>query len=269
PLNVKIIRDVIRVQSVRWRAEETVGYVRITTFNEKTMPGLERAMKALHEELGEDMTGVVLDLRNNPGGLLEQAVSVSDAFLDRGEVVSTRGRNARDAQRFNASRGDLAKGLPVIVLINANSASASEIVAGALQDHRRGLILGESSFGKGTVQTIIQVGPDAAMRLTTARYYTPSGRSIQELGIEPDIEVAQMRVSEDGKQRKPRRERDLKGHFANEEGPVDPESQETAPVTEEAISAAAPQGEVRDYQLDYALNLMRSIALYQQRVVMN
>jgi len=194
PIDVTIVRDVIRVKSVRSHSEgDDVGYIRITQFNEQTTEGLKEAISDLTSQLGSDkVKGFVVDLRNNPGGLLDQAISVSDAFLDKGEIVSTRGRNADETQRFNARPGDLTKGKPVIVLINGGSASASEIVAGALQDDKRATLVGTRSFGKGSVQTIIPMGADkGALRLTTARYFTPSGRSIQAKGIEPDIKVLQ------------------------------------------------------------------------------
>jgi len=193
PIDVSIMRDIIRVRSVRSRLEgEDIGYVRITQFNEQTTEGLQKAVDELQKQAGDKLRGFVIDLRNNPGGLLDQAISVSDAFLDRGEIVSTRGRDAEETQRFNARPGDRTKNKPVIVLINGGSASASEIVAGALQDHKRATLVGTRSFGKGSVQTIIPLGPgNGALRLTTARYYTPSGRSIQAKGIAPDIEVLQ------------------------------------------------------------------------------
>ncbi len=190
PFDVKLVRAEITIQAVRSRAEGDVGYIRISSFSEQTFDGLKAAIEKLKAEIGADkIKGYIIDLRNNPGGLLDQSIAVSDAFLDRGEVVSTRGRRADETQRFNAHSGDLTDGKPVIMLINGGSASASEIVAGALQDHRRATIIGTRSFGKGSVQTIIPLGGNGALRLTTARYYTPSGRSIQAQGIEPDIEV--------------------------------------------------------------------------------
>ena len=194
PIEVTIMRDIIRVRSVRSHSEgDDVGYIRITQFNEQTTDGLKKAITDLSTQLGADkIKGYVVDLRNNPGGLLDQAISVSDTFLEKGEIVSTRGRNAEETQRFNARPGDLTKGKPVIVLINGGSASASEIVAGALQDHKRATLIGTRSFGKGSVQTIIPLGAgNGALRLTTARYFTPSGRSIQAKGITPEIEVLQ------------------------------------------------------------------------------
>ena len=214
PFDIKIIRDRIKVQSVKARREGNAAYLRITSFNEKTQSGLLKNMKKLKEEIGENITGVILDLRNNPGGLLNQAVAVSDAFLDRGEIVSTRGRKQRGQQKFSATSGDISDGLPVVILINGGSASASEIVAGALQDHKRAIIMGTTSFGKGSVQTIIPVQRDSAMRLTTARYYTPSGNSIQAKGIVPDIIVKQAKI-EELEPFSNRKESDLKGHLEN------------------------------------------------------
>jgi carboxyl-terminal processing protease len=192
PLEVKLTRETIRIRPVRARVEGDISYLRVTQFNEQTFEALRGAIEKTTSEIGQDkLKGYVVDLRNNPGGLLDQAISVSDAFLDRGEIVSTRGRNAEETQRFNAKPGDLTKGKPVVVLINGGSASASEIVAGALQDHKRATVLGTRSFGKGSVQTIIPLGGNGAVRLTTARYYTPAGRSIQAKGIDPNQEVLQ------------------------------------------------------------------------------
>jgi carboxyl-terminal processing protease len=219
PLEIAIVRDNIRVRSVRSKVEEDVGYVRITQFNEQTSDGLKKAIQEISGQVPNDkLRGFVIDLRNNPGGLLDQAISVSDAFLERGEIVSTRGRDPEETQRFNARPGDLTKGKPVIVLINGGSASASEIVAGALQDHRRATLVGTRSFGKGSVQTIIPLGSgNGALRLTTARYFTPSGRSIQAKGISPDIEVLQD-VPEEMKARQveTKGESSLRGHLKAE-----------------------------------------------------
>jgi carboxyl-terminal processing protease len=218
PVEISIMRDIIRVRSVRARSEDDVGYIRISQFNEQTTEGLKKAMADIATQIpAEKLRGFVIDLRNNPGGLLDQAISVSDAFLERGEIVSTRGRNAEETQRFNARPGDVAKGKPIIVLVNGGSASASEIVAGALQDHKRATILGTRSFGKGSVQTIIPLGAgNGALRLTTARYFTPSGRSIQAKGISPDIEVLQD-VPEELKARTDTRgESSLRGHLKAE-----------------------------------------------------
>jgi carboxyl-terminal processing protease len=216
PTEVSITRDIIRVRSVRTRKEgDDVGYIRVTQFNEQTTEGIKKAMADFAAQIpAEKLKGYVLDLRNNPGGLLDQAISVSDAFLERGEIVSTRGRNAEETQRFNARAGDLAKNKPIIVLINGGSASASEIVAGALQDHKRATVIGTRSFGKGSVQTIIPLGSgNGALRLTTARYFTPSGKSIQAKGISPDIEVLQD-VPEELKARTDTKgESSLRGHL--------------------------------------------------------
>jgi carboxyl-terminal processing protease len=218
PTEVTIVRDIIRVRSVRSRIEsDEVAYVRVTQFNEQTTDGVKKALTDMQAQMGDKLKGFVLDLRNNPGGLLDQAISVSDAFLEKGEIVSTRGRNAEETQRFNARAGDLSKTKPIIVLINGGSASASEIVAGALQDHKRATVIGTRSFGKGSVQTIIPLGSgNGALRLTTARYFTPSGRSIQAKGISPDIEVLQD-VPEEMKARTDTKgEASLRGHLKAE-----------------------------------------------------
>ncbi|MBM3535042.1 MAG: S41 family peptidase [Alphaproteobacteria bacterium] len=273
--DVSLKRDVVRIQSVRSRVEaKNFGYIRITTFNEQTDAGLKRAIESIKKEVGANLKGYIIDLRNNPGGLLDQAVAVSDAFLEKGEIVSTRGRRTEDATRYNAKAGDLTDGLPLVVLINAGSASASEIVAGALQDHRRAVVLGTKSFGKGSVQTIIPLPGNGAIRLTTARYYTPSGRSIQAKGIEPDIDVPAQRF-ETVEETKRRREGDLRGALSNSgQGRVGttPGSSETPATTPTAPGAAptaeaGPQVSSEDYQLARALDLLRGIALYQQRVV--
>jgi carboxyl-terminal processing protease len=218
PVEVSITREIIRVRSVRSRLEgDDVGFIRITQFNEQTTDGLKKAVADLTTQTGDKLKGFVVDLRNNPGGLLDQAISVSDTFLERGEIVSTRGRNAEETQRFNARAGDLSKGKPLIVLINGGSASASEIVAGALQDHRRATVIGTRSFGKGSVQTIIPLGSgNGALRLTTARYFTPSGRSIQAKGISPDIEVLQDVPEELKALTDTRGEASLRGHLKAE-----------------------------------------------------
>ncbi len=255
PFDVTVTRDVVRIRSVRSRTEDKVGYVRVTTFNEQTMDGVEASMESLKEELGDQMIGVVLDLRRNPGGLLDQAVKVSDAFLDRGEIVSTRGREADDTQRFNATKGDLADGLPMVVLINRGSASASEIVAGALQDHKRAVIMGTESFGKGSVQTIMPIAGYGALRLTTAAYYTPSGRSIQKTGIEPDILVEQAQITEETPTGR-LREQDLRNARDND-GTVQPEDEDEGEVSETTA--------VQDYQLARALDLLKGIATYNVR----
>src|SRR6202522_673056 len=219
PIEVSIMRDVIRVKSVRSHPEgDDVGYIRITQFNEQTTDGLKQSIDDLNSQLGADkIKGYVVDLRNNPGGLLDQAISVSDTFLDKGEIVSTRGRNPEETQRFNARPGDMTKGKPLIVLINGGSASASEIVAGALQDHKRATLVGTRSFGKGSVQTIIPLGSgNGALRLTTARYFTPSGKSIQAKGIVPDIEVLQDVPDELKSRTDTKGEASLRGHLKND-----------------------------------------------------
>jgi carboxyl-terminal processing protease len=217
PLEITLVRDVIRVRSVRSRMEgEDIAYIRLTQFNEQTTEGLKRAINEMAAQ-GDKLKGYIIDMRNNPGGLLEEAISVSDAFLDKGEIVSTRGRNAEETQRRNAKPGDLAKNKPIIVLINGGSASASEIVAGALQDHKRATVIGTRSFGKGSVQTIIPLGSgNGALRLTTARYFTPSGRSIQAKGISPDIEVLQDVPDEVKARTDTKGEASLRGHLKAE-----------------------------------------------------
>ncbi len=257
PFEIKIIRDKIKIQSVKARREGNAVYLRITSFNEKTESGLMKHMKDLKKEIGDNITGIVLDLRNNPGGLLDQAIKVSDAFLHRGEIVSTRGRIKRGQQRFSATKGDIAEGLPIVVLINSGSASASEIVAGALQDHKRAIIMGVKSFGKGSVQTIIPVQRNSAMRLTTARYYTPSGNSIQATGIIPDIEVKQANI-EELDQFIDRRESDLKDHLSN---PNDDNTKENI----EENNQDSLNNEKIDYQLYRALDLLEGISLYNKK----
>jgi carboxyl-terminal processing protease len=296
PFKVKLARAVIKIQSVRARLEGDIAYLRVTSFSEQTDSGLESNFKKLKDQANGKLAGIVLDLRNNPGGLLDQAVAVSDSFLDKGEIVSTRGRHPEDAQRYNARAGDIADGLPMVVLINGGSASASEIVAGALKDHRRAIILGTKSFGKGSVQTIIPVPGHGAIRLTTARYYTPSGRSIQALGIEPDIEVQQARVQVIDQGHRPS-EAELPGALRNDNGDSDngdsssqqkkpdtgadagkPPEGTTAPTTPatpgttetttprppaSTSDAGEEKPEDQDYQLSRALDLLRGIALFR------
>ena len=277
--DVTLTRDKIRIQSVRSRTEGNVGYVRITSFSEQTEKGLNEAVGKIKTEVGDKLVGYVLDLRNNPGGLLDQAVQVADAFLEKGEIVSTRGRIQENAQRFHATPGDVTGGMPVVVLINGGSASASEIVAGALQDHRRAVVLGTKSFGKGSVQTIIPLGRNGAIKLTTQRYYTPSGTSIQAKGIDPDIAVEQAKIEPlAGLTGRERHEADLRGALDIEAGKG--EGQETQPGKKEdaappAEGADAPpsakakpgQPPAVDYQLARALDLLRGIALYRTRMV--
>ena len=269
PFDVTITRAVIKITSVRSRTEGKVGYIRITSFNEQTDKGLKKEMAKLKSDIGAELQGYVLDLRNNPGGLLDQAVAVADAFLDKGEIVSTRSRRPEDTQRFNARPGDLADALPLVVLINGGSASASEIVAGALQDHRRAILLGTKSFGKGSVQTIMPLPGHGAMRLTTARYYTPSGRSIQAKGIEPDIEVKQAKI-ETIDSPKLRRESDLRNALDNgdKKTGADPSSDSKADKKSGDSAADSDKpAEQQDYQLARALDLLRGLALFSGKVV--
>ncbi len=270
PFDVTITRAVIKIRSVRSRLEDKIGYIRITTFNEQADKGVKKALNKFKKEIGDKLQGIVLDLRNNPGGLLDQSVSVSDIFLDKGEIVSTRSRKEGDTQRFNARKGDLAKGLPMVVLINGGSASASEIVAGALQDHRRAIVLGTKSFGKGSVQTIFPLSGHGAMRLTTARYYTPSGRSIQAVGIEPDIkvELAKIEAVTTGSNR---RESDLRGALDNTDKnqndgnkkDTDKNSSKDKSTTND--NKAKAKKPVEDYQLSRALDLLRGLDLLAKR----
>jgi carboxyl-terminal processing protease len=260
PFDVKLTRATIRIQSVRSHLEgDSIGYIRITTFNEQTDVGLNNAMKSLKQQAGNKLIGLILDLRNDPGGLLDQAVAVADAFLDKGEIVSTRGRRSEDAQRYNSRPGDIAAGLPVAVLINGGSASASEIVAGALQDHHRAILLGTKSFGKGSVQTIIPLPGHGAMRLTTARYYTPSGRSIQAKGIDPDIVVEAAKIE------KTSEKGEKAGKVATATDVKKDDSGEGAP--EQSSVDPSIIGTPADYQLARAADMLRGIALFNGRVV--
>ena len=265
PFDVSIIRDTIKLTAVRSRLQGETVVLRVTTFNDQTTPNLESGLKKQIEDAGgmDNVNGIVLDLRNNPGGLLTQAIRVSDAFLEKGEIVSTRGRDPQDGERFNATPGDLAGGKPIVVLINGGSASASEIVAGALQDHRRAIVVGTKSFGKGSVQTVMPLRSDGAMRLTTARYYTPSGRSIQALGVSPDIVVEQPRrdpnaEEEDTSATRPgRSEADLRGSLNN-----DSLSEDEIRQIEEDRAKAEAAAELReeDYQLAYAIDILKGLS---------
>ena len=264
PFDVSIIRDTIKLTAVRSRVEGSSVVLRITTFNDQTYPNLSDGIAKQVEELGgiDNVNGFVLDLRNNPGGLLSQAIRVSDAFLEKGEIVSTRGRDPQDGDRYNASPDDLAEGKPIVVLINGGSASASEIVAGALQDHRRAVVVGTRSFGKGSVQTVIPLGGDGGIRLTTARYYTPSGRSIQALGVSPDIIVEQPRredneeaEDEDGTSQR-RSEADLRGSLLND-SLSDEEIEQIEADQAEAEMAAKLRND--DFQLSYAIDLLKGM----------
>ena len=252
-----MVREIIKRQTVKHEVKDGVGYIRIAQFNEKASDGLEAAIEALKKELGGSIPGIILDLRGNPGGLLDQSVNVSSVFLDGGEVVSTRGRSANDTERYNGRAGELAKGVPLVVLIDGASASASEIVAGAVQDRGRGLVVGMTSFGKGSVQSVIPLrgGRDGALRLTTQRYYTPSGRSIQGTGIDPDIFVSA--VPDDGKEQKIRREADLPNAIENES---DEETETKEEEIVEIVIDYPPEGfEISDdYQLQKAIEIIKT-----------
>ena len=266
PFDVSLIRDTIKMVAVKPRLVGNTVVLRISTFNDQTFPGVQEGIKKMVEEAGgiDKVNGFVIDLRNNPGGLLNQAIAVSDAFLETGEIVSTRGRNPADGERFNATAGDLAQGKPVVVLINGGSASASEIVSGALQDHRRAIVVGTKSFGKGSVQTLIPMKGEGAMRLTTARYYTPSGRSIQALGVMPDIVVKQPLVdpaaetaAEEETAAAQRSEADLRGVLSN-----DSMSEDEKKLLEEERARTEEAAKLRDedYQLAYAVDILRGLA---------
>ena len=283
PFDVKVVRDVIHINPVKYNAEgEDVGYIRLTTFNEQTTANLQKGVEDLKKQLGPKLKGYIVDLRNNPGGLLDQAISVSDAFLDQGAIVLTRGRNLEETQRSNARPGDITGGAKIVVLLNGGSASASEIVAGALQDHQRATIVGTRSFGKGSVQTIIPLGSNGALRLTTARYYTPSGRSIQAKGIAPTV-VIEEELPEELKKKadlqNTRGESNLRGHLKGEsegkgesDGKSESESEaegagegedagkaDEAQEEESGSSSYVPQDKEKDTQLKYALDLLRGI----------
>ncbi|WP_170525885.1 S41 family peptidase [Ruegeria arenilitoris] len=266
PFDVTIIRDTIKLTAVRARTEGASVVLRVTTFNDQTFPNLKEGLEKQIAEAGgiDKVNGFVLDLRNNPGGLLTQAIKVSDAFLNEGEIVSTRGRNPEDGERFNATPGDLAQGKPIVVLINGGSASASEIVAGALKDHHRAIVVGTKSFGKGSVQTVMPLRGDGAMRLTTSRYYTPSGRSIQALGVSPDIIVEQPRVrpeaeEEEESNARTRSEADLRGSLNN-----DSLTEDEIRQIEEDRTKAEETAELRneDYQLAYAIDILKGLSAF-------
>ena len=264
PFDVSIIRDTIKLTAVRTRTEGQAVVLRVTTFNDQTYSNLESGLAESIKEAGgiDSISGIVLDLRNNPGGLLTQAIRVSDAFLENGEIVSTRGRNPEDGERYNATPGDLAQGKPVVVLINGGSASASEIVAGALQDHRRAVVIGTKSFGKGSVQTVMPLRGEGAMRLTTARYYTPSGRSIQALGVSPDILVEQPRrqpasPEEEESSAPSRSEADLRGSLNNDSLTEDQIRQIEEDRAKAELSAKLRED---DYQLAYALDILKGLS---------
>ena len=266
PFDVTLVRATIELRAVRARLEGNVPILRISSFTEKTYPNLEDSLNKQVEELGgiDNVDGFVLDLRNNPGGLLTQAIEVSDAFLEQGEIVSTRGRDGGNSERYNANPGDLAQGKPVVVLINGGSASASEIVAGALQDHNRAIIVGTKSFGKGSVQTIMPLQGSGAIRLTTARYYTPSGRSIQALGVEPDVFVEFVRPDpteeEEAEEDAPRQrsEADLRGSLGNDS--LTEEQRKQLEEEREAFEAAAKR-RAEDAQMASALDIIRGLSI--------
>ena len=266
PFEVIIVRDVIKLTAARLRIEDNNIIIRVTTFNEQTTPNIEKGIKEKIMELGgiENVTGFVIDLRNNPGGLLSEAISVSDMFLHQGEIVSTRGRTTNQAKRYSASKGDLAEEKPIVVLINGGSASASEIVAGALQDHKRAVILGTKSFGKGSVQSVLPLGENGAMRLTTARYYTPAGRSIQALGVVPDIIVEPLPTSpsdkelENGSGRVT--EADLKGALSNDR--LTAEEKKLRDDENETLEKKAKRRK-QDYQMSYALDILSGLNIYR------
>ncbi len=258
PFDVKIVRDVIRINAVKSNAEDDVAYIKVTTFNEQTHTNLVKAVNQLKKEIGPKLKGYIIDLRNNPGGLLDQAIAVTDDFLERGVIVLTKGRNNEETQRAQARPGDSVDGKPIAILINGGSASASEIVAGALQDHKRATVIGTRSFGKGSVQTIIPLGSNGAIRLTTARYYTPSNRSIQAKGIDPDILIEQ-ELPEELKSKvpdKPRGEASLRGHLVNQD-----DAKKVKKKKEESGSSAyVPKEKEKDKQLQYALSFLRGTA---------
>jgi carboxyl-terminal processing protease len=267
PLEIIIVRDVIKLTAAKVRSEDKVIIIRVTTFNEQTTPNIKDGIKTQLAKLGglKNIMGFVLDLRNNPGGLLSEAISVTDMFLSKGEIVSTRGRIENDGERYNATSGDLAEGKPIVLIINGGSASASEIVAGALQDHNRAIVMGTKSFGKGSVQSILPIGKEGAIRLTTARYYTPSGRSIQSLGVAPDIIVEQRTKppeSENDKNlegRKRLTESDLRGALSNDSLNEEEKKQMELDRAQQEKSAAM---RLEDYQMAYALDIIKGLNIY-------
>lgn len=261
PIDVTVVRERIELRPVKWEIKDGVGYININTFTGNVGDQTKAALVAIDKATGGHPLGYVVDLRSNPGGLLDQAVDVADDFLDSGEIVSQRGRTKDDIERYYARPGDMAHGLPVVVLTDAGTASASEIVAGALQDHRRAIIMGEKSFGKGSVQTVVQTGPNSALRLTTARYYTPSGRSVQAGGIEPDIPVPQL-SDPDYKDRKVVREVDLRRHLLAQSTVEDKllEADDTPDPRFMMTSASLEKQGIKDFQLYYALNTIKRLA---------
>jgi carboxyl-terminal processing protease len=271
PFDVSMVRERIVLRPVKWEIKDGIGYIDINTFSGNAAEATEAALTAIDKATGGKPLGYVVDLRSNGGGLLDQAVRISDAFLERGEVVSQRGRDKSDIERYYAKPGDMAHGLPVVVLIDAGTASASEIVAGALQDHRRGLVLGERSFGKGSVQTVVQTGPRSALRLTTARYFTPSGKSVQAGGINPDISVPQL-SDPDYKDRPRVREADLRRHLLSQAKADDKLLQEDDSAKDPRFAFTAEELEkkgIEDFQLHYALNTLKRLAPRPVKVASN
>lgn len=268
PFDVTMKRDIIKIESVKYRAENDIGYIRIITFSDTTTNHVEKAIKEITKQVGKDkLKGFILDLRNNPGGLLDQAVGVADTFLNEGEIVSTRSRIPEDTMRLSATKGDLTNGLPIVVIINEGSASASEIVAGALQDHKRAVLVGTPSFGKGSVQSVKPIPGYGAIKLTTARYYTPSGRSIQAKGIEPDVIIPRAEIKElpiiEGYS-----ESNLPKALGQQEGEKNKQNSVKDPKAETKSSSeteAKEQEEKTDYQLDRAMDILTSIAIYRQQ----
>ena len=260
PFELEIKRDIIKITSVKHNVINNVGYIRLTTFSDTTTEGLKTAVEKIQKEIGDNFLGLILDLRNNPGGLLNQSISVSDAFLNQGEIVSTKGRKKDDASRVFAKKGDIINGKPLVVLINSGSASASEIVAGALKDHSRAIIIGTRSFGKGSVQSIIPLAGNGAMRLTTARYYTPSGISIQAKGIQPDI-IVEAGITEANKDKKKnRREENLRGALDNK----NTKSKDENP--EPKIKLTVTEKLIQDNQVSRAIDLIRGISLFSNKI---
>lgn len=272
PLKIKIVRDIIQIQSVKYRVEgDNVGYIRITTFNAQTEPGLRKAFAEIEKQAGNKLSGYVLDLRNNPGGLLDMAIFVSDAFLSKGDIVSTRGRNEEDQRVDRATPGDMAGGLPVVTLINGGSASASEIVAGALQDNKRAITMGTQSFGKGSVQTLFDAPGGGSIKLTTARYFTPSGKSIQAKGITPDIIVERAKIVTEKEAFNEIHEVDLKGALQNPDQANTPDQTVTVTISSEKDKDDKKDGKKTDpkaddkddYQLRRAIDLIHGISVYR------
>jgi carboxyl-terminal processing protease len=262
PYEIEIKRDVIKIKSVKHNTIKNIGYVRLTTFSDTTTSGLEKAINKIKKDVGNKFQGLILDLRNNPGGLLNQSISVADTFLNQGEIVSTQGRKDDDTSRVFAKKGDLINGKPLIVLINSGSASASEIVAGALKDHSRAIIIGTRSFGKGSVQSIIPLAGNGAMRLTTARYYTPSGVSIQAKGIEPDIIVEAGITDLKKKTVDNRREENLRGA-------LDKKNKSEQKETDKEVPLTPLEKLIQDNQISRAVDLIRGISLFNNKLKIN